>query len=546
MAYVAPDSTVYILSGVECDRNYDHVKWFNSRSEQYNYMIDHRIKSYDKVMYVRDGVFMADAWADDLYSANYIMFRNTAFNDRWFYAFIDSIRWENNRTAEIHYTMDLWQCWWMDCKVGECFVEREHVLDDTIGSNTIPEGIEYGMLEVTSDTDLTEFTKDIVYGVEIVISEEQLSGIQNQPKWFSGKVLGRVFQGAKIGTTTDAESLLDFCQNIITAGYTNTIQQIFTIPKDLAPVNEEGFYAKSPELPEIPVRFHGYRPHNNKLYCAPYSQYLVYSPTGDQMVLDPEKFANRSKRRLSIYGNSGVMPQVTVSPRDYNGVDGRDNTKGFTLNYGVKGSFMYDAYQAELASYGMGETGGWLAKYGTQIFSGIAGAKGVGTPTGVSSGYTPQGIGGYLGGATSALSGVLGAINPVSAITTGISAISNISGVVAQQFKDSHDTSTLAGSSAGNILWSRHLQEVKVQVKQIRKEYARTVDQYFDMFGYKINQVKRPQMEGRPAWNYVKCTNVALTGKIPVDAQQLIKSVMEHGVTFWKTTFHNYSADNSI
>lgn len=537
MAYVTPDSTVYILSGVECDKNYDHVKWFNSKSEQYNYMIDHRIKSYDHVTYVRDGVFMADAWADDLYSANYIMFRNTAFNDRWFYAFIDSIRWENNRTAEIHYTMDLWQCWWMDCKVGECFVEREHVLDDTIGINTIPEGIEYGMLEVSDEETLTDFTKDIVYGIEIVISEEQLSGIENQPKWYGGKVLGRVFQGAKIGTTTDAESLLDFCQNIITAGYTNTIQQIFTIPKDLAPVSEEGFFARSPELPTIPVRFHGYRPHNNKLYCAPYSQYLVYSPTGDKMVLDPEKFKDRSNRRLSIYGNTGVMPQVTVSPRDYNGVDGRDNTQGFTLNYGVKGSFMYDAYQAELASYGTltgleGEPSGLWGGINKYVLPSLQSA-GNAVSGGISGAVSGSATGGIAGGGIGVLGGIAGGF-------------SSIVGAVGQWSKDSHDTSRLNGNSAGNILWSRHLQEIKVQVKQIREEYARTVDQFFDMYGYKVNRVKRPQMEGRPAWNYIKCSNVALTGKVPADAQELIKCVIEHGVTFWKTTFHNYSADNSI
>lgn len=528
MAYVTPDSTVYVLAGVECDKSYDHVKWFNSKSEQYNYMINHRIKSYDNVSYVRDGVVMMDAWADDIYSANYMMFRNTAFNDKWFYAFITEIRWENNRTAEVHYVMDLFQTWWMDCKVGECFVEREHVLDDTIGVNTIPEGLEYGLLKVVNEETVTELTKDVVYGIEIVISEEQLSGIENQPKWFSEKVIGNVFQGAKIGTTTDAESLLDFCQNIITAGYTNTIQQIFTIPKDLAPVNKEGFYAKSPEIPEIPVRFGDYRPHNNKLYCAPYSQYLVYCPTGDKMTLDPEKFADRSKRRLSIYGNTGTMPQITVSPRDYNGVNGRDNTKGFTLNYGVKGSFMYDAYQAEIASYGfqdlpqmsndLAQTLGTFAKYGGNFLS---------TGTNAIAGYGQSGVGGAIG-------------------AIGVGGATSLLNTLAQYSKDSHDTSRLSGSTAGNILWSRHLQEISVQVKQIREEYARTIDEYFDMYGYTVNRVKRPQMDGRPAWNFIKCSNVALTGDVPADAQELIKKVIEHGVTFWKTTFHNYSADNSI
>lgn len=545
MAYVAPDSDVYILAGVECDRNYDHVKWFNSRSEQFNYMVGHRIKSYDHVTYVRDGVFMADAWADDLYSANYIMFRNSAFSDRWFYAFIDSIRWENNRTAEIHYTMDLWQCWWMDCKVGECFVEREHVLDDTVGLHTIPEGIEYGQLEISSTKKLTDFCDNITYGIEIVISDEQLSGIDSQPQWFSGSVLGKVFQGAKIGVTDDPERLIDFCQNIVSAGYTNTIQQIFTIPKVLAPSSATEIYNGQRQLDNVPVRFGDYRPHNNKLYTSPYCEILVYCPDGNQMILHPERFVNRESRWLQFTANKSSMPQVVVTPLGYNGNGNRetDFTRGFTLNYGVKGSFMYDAWQASVASYGFADKFNKLAdtEYMQNVLQTEAqndGFREIGHILDIGAKYLNQGV--------SAVGNAVGLFDGGKNAPSVASVATNIAGTIGQISRDTHDTSTLSGSSGGNVLWSRSLQEVYCQVRQIREEYARIVDGYFDMYGYKVSRVKRPQMEGRPSWNYIRCKNVALTGNVPVDAQELIKSVIEHGVTFWKTTFHNYSADNSI
>lgn len=543
MAYVVPDSIVYILSGVECDKTFDNVKWFNSKSEQFNYMLDHRIKTYDNISYIRDGVIMIDAWADDIYSANYLMFQNSAFTDRWFYAFIDEIRWENNRTAEVHYHIDLWQTWWMDCKVGECFVEREHVLDDTVGLHTIPEGIEYGQLEVSSTKKLTDFCNNIVYGIEIVISDEQLSGIDSQPQWFSGSVLGKVFQGSKIGVTEDPERLIDFCQNIVTAGYTNTIQQIFTIPKVLAPNSASQSYNGQRKLDNVPVRFGDYRPHNNKLYTSPYCEILVYCPDGNQMILHPERFKDRSSRWVQFTGNRTSMPQIVVTPRNYNGddTDDTDFTRGFTINYGQKGSFMYDAWQASVASYGVSDrinkaienAPDWLVnERSSELLNNLGNAintlfkyQGTATSTvsGAIKGGETGGIAGAIGGAASGIAGSLGQIS-----------------------KDTHDTSTLSGSSGGSVLWSRSLQEVFCQVRQIREEYARIVDQYFDMYGYRINRVKRPQMEGRPAWNYIKCKNVALTGKIPADAQELIKSVIEHGVTFWKTDFHNYSADNSI
>lgn len=536
MSYIIPDSIIYILSGVECDRDYNHIKWFNSRAEQQSYMLDHRIKTYDKCYYVRDGVAMIDAWADDIYSANYMMFQNSAFSDRWFYAFITEVRYENNRTAEVHYTIDLWQTWWMDCKIGECFVEREHVLDDRVGLHTIPEGLEYGELNIAKETLLTNFSYQIVYGCEIAISDAQLQPIENQPTWFSGSTLGRVFQGSKLGYTEKPDDMLQFLQNIITAGYSNTILQVFTIPKALSPSANDESLVKYKELPLFPDNFYGYKPHNNKMFCSPYCDYLVYAPTGDNMVLHPELFGD-NKPEIFIRGNKSAQPQVLISPRHYKGISTTDYTKGFTLNYGEKGSFLYDAYQAEIASYGfqnlpqsskeLGETLGTLARYGGGLL-----------------GNTVSAIGGY--GETSAKTGsnMIGAVGAVGAV--GVGGATSILNTLAQYSKDTHDTSRLSGASNGNILWSSQLKDARCQVKMIRAEYARTIDQFFDMYGYRVNRVKRPQMEGRPSWNYIKCKNVALTGKIPVEAEMLIKSVIESGVTFWKTTFHNYSANNKI
>ena len=526
MAYIIPDSIIYILSGVECDRDYNHIKWFNSRAEQQSYMLDHRIKTYDKCYYVRDGVAMIDAWADDIYSANYMMFQNSAFSDRWFYAFITEVRYENNRTAEVHYTIDLWQTWWMDCKIGECFVEREHVLDDRVGLHTIPEGLEYGELVVSEESLLTDFSYNVVYGCEIVISDTQLQPIENQPTWYDKPVLGRVFQGSKIGFSEDPTKLLSFLQSLITAGYQNTIIQVFTIPKELQPTATSGIFVEQKELPEVSKKFGSYTPHNNKLYCSPYSDYLVFAPTGDNMVLHPELF--NGLPTVTIRGNTGTQPQVIISPRKYKGTEATDFSKGFTINYGEKGSFMYDAYQAEIASYGFNNLTssealntflGESAKWGGRVFG--AGSQ---TAYGATAGLK---TGGTVGGVLGSLSGV-----------------GSILDTLAQYSKDTHDTSRLSGASGGSVLWSNQLKDARCYVKHIREEYARTIDQFFDMYGYKVNRVKRPQMEGRPSWNYIKCKNVALTGKIPVDAEMLIKSVIESGVTFWKTTFHNYSANN--
>ena len=49
----------------------------------------------------------------------------------------------------------------------------------------------------------------------------------------------------------------------------------------------------------------------------------------------------------------------------------------------------------------------------------------------------------------------------------------------------------------------------------IKSEYARIIDDYFTMFGYKTNRVKIPNITGRRYWNYVKTVDCNCDGDIP-------------------------------
>ena len=81
----------------------------------------------------------------------------------------------------------------------------------------------------------------------------------------------------------------------------------------------------------------------------------------------------------------------------------------------------------------------------------------------------------------------------------------------------------------------------------IKQEYARIIDDYFSMYGYKVNSVKIPNVTGRSTWNYVKTIDCNITGNIPQQDLQEIKNIFDNGVTFWHSpyTFLNYSATNT-
>lgn len=80
----------------------------------------------------------------------------------------------------------------------------------------------------------------------------------------------------------------------------------------------------------------------------------------------------------------------------------------------------------------------------------------------------------------------------------------------------------------------------------IKEEYAKIIDNFFSMFGYKINEVKIPNITGRPNWNFVKTIDCNITGNFPQNDIQTLKNMFNNGVTFWHNpnTFLDYSQNN--
>ena len=85
--------------------------------------------------------------------------------------------------------------------------------------------------------------------------------------------------------------------------------------------------------------------------------------------------------------------------------------------------------------------------------------------------------------------------------------------------------------------------------KSIKREFAKVIDKFFDMFGYKVNEVKIPNITGRLNWNYVKVLNPNIEGtEIPEFELNEFKAQLENGITFWHNpqTFRDYSQSNNI
>ena len=155
MAYISPNTEVRIYSGVPLDRDYNHTVKQTSLSTQLTVFAPYLKYTLTNLSYQRSGknTIRVSKLADTLYDCNYMAFQNTAFGNKWFYAFIDRVEYINNNTSEITYTIDVMQTWYFDYDLGECYVEREHSETDAAGDNLVPENLDTGELLINQKID---------------------------------------------------------------------------------------------------------------------------------------------------------------------------------------------------------------------------------------------------------------------------------------------------------------------------------------------------------------------------------------------------------
>ncbi len=111
--YIEPKTNIKILKDVPLDTTYEHTLYFNNKIEQTNYFSS-KVK-YNLVNYtyqrVNRGVARVGIDTDALYDCNYMMFQNTAYGTKWFYAFITSVEYHNNGCCDISFEIDVMQTW---------------------------------------------------------------------------------------------------------------------------------------------------------------------------------------------------------------------------------------------------------------------------------------------------------------------------------------------------------------------------------------------------------------------------------------------------
>lgn len=139
-------SKIRICKGIKLDKEYNNV--LNYSSTQMLALCEsqeHLVASANDYSFIRNrGTISTNFNYDDALKCNYMVFQNKDYSNKWFFAFIDDVKYISDGCTEIEYTIDSWTTFFDDWTPDKCFVLREHTNNDTIGANTIPENLQTG------------------------------------------------------------------------------------------------------------------------------------------------------------------------------------------------------------------------------------------------------------------------------------------------------------------------------------------------------------------------------------------------------------------
>lgn len=516
--YIQPNSIVKLLIDIPIDPNQNDTLWFGSPLTQYQYFTEDRrvARTFTSVTYVREnrGKIRVPIKADFIQQVNYMMYQNTSYDNKWFYAFVDKIDYVNDNTTEVTFTIDPIQTWFFEYEIGECFVERETVSDDSRGIHFEPETINVGEYVTNSYNTIGNNFNDTI----IVLAYNTGAAL--------GRIYDKVYSGVKLkGYPNNEIGVVALNREIatITADqkYDNIVG-IYMCPSALLrtqPTPDTGYDIDpsytgkiiSDNFPSINslISLDGYVPHNNKLFTYPYNFFMVDTPDGNSAVYRYEFFKDYEPN-FHIKGNITSPVEITCTPVDYKTNRNLSDVEYRGDRLVLKGFPMCNWSASYFSS--------WLAENSVPRTARI-----VSTTASVISSFARGSVSGGI----------------VTAVSTASDMISDY--IVASNHADLHK----GGITTGSCDFANNNMNFKGGQMSVNRIMAKRIDDYFTAFGYQIAVIKRPSRRNRTRFTYVKTVGASVSGGLPSDDARYISSCYDKGIRFWADTTYvkNYDLD---
>lgn len=533
---MARTGKVIISKGINLDNTYSNVLNY-TENDMLTLMTssEHLMYQNETYSFIREQDNQIDVevpYATCLQS-NYIAFQNPNYSNKWFFAFIKDVKFTSEKNTTISYEIDVFTTWFKTLSVKTCFVEREHVNDDTPGNYTLPEGLELGeFVQSSAPTDLNNYNS----GTYICIQASELIPEITFDSVTKNKIVNGIYQGCYFMIFTESDLASNMIEIYDKKGKGGAIVAVFLVPKAFAIGSVTTAIAGTAEglsyaflVPTSSSTYNtlvedatfsrntsldGYTPKNKKLLTYPFNYFNLSNNSGSNVTMRYEDFASGTPH-FKIIGDLTTGCSIKCVPLNYKKVtDSSGSMKSF--DYGLVGgkyptcSWNSDAYT------------NWLTQ--NSVNNALQTAQGA-TQT-------------MLGMAT---------FNPMM-IQNGINGIVDV-------MRQKHNASFMPDQAKGNIscgdiVYSSGKNVFTAYKLCVRNEVAHSIDEFFTRFGYQVNRVKVPNITGRTYWNYVKIgTGEDIgNGDVPNKFKDTLNQIFRNGTTIWHShdNIGNFNLNNTI
>lgn len=521
--YVQPSGIIKLYRGVPLSPDHADVLYITSEEQALNYLYNYSAREFTQESYTRGeaGVLKVKESADNLMLYNYLSWANNWPNGqkKYFFAFITSVNYINNNCTAIEFIVDNYMTWFPHLQLGQCFVEREIPASDKIGEHTLDEGLETGDL-VNSFHTTYDFGEDLYY-----LFQASTDKYGNPHTRIVNGIACPLYMFTEPVGTTDLEQIVNYYHgtNAYSTDPPNTnnpdnMISINLIPKFLADqvgtssaISQDVYhFAREMELDN-------YVPRNKKLFCYPYSRICVSNNSGTVTEYRWELFSDPQDPivEFDIIGTTMGNPSILCYPEDYDRVDEKyDNAIAMTNFPPIP--WINDTYKAFIAQNKANIVSSII---GTVM--GTAGAAGATVSTGFKSAKE-------AGGVASSIGGTLGVIGSMA------SPVQNVLSIMTEQKAHQFAPETVANLAQSDMimLLAKRMRFDFYNVT-LKREVARSIDEFFDAFGYACRRIKVPDIHARQSWSYVKTAGCILKGSAPADAKADIIKMFDNGIRVW-------------
>lgn len=563
MAYVFPNTTVKLLQNVRLDPSYQNTIYFLSATTQYNYFSAKAKYTLSNLSYQRTGrgIIRVGLPESGLHDCSYLMFQNSAYENKWFYAFITDTEYVNDNTSDVFYVIDEIQTWLFEMTLLPSMIERNHVTsqEDVIGSNINPEPVQ--LMELVYSITTAEGTPanvNLIKGFGDCVAVAQIADARSSLETNYLTKYDANFSGAilyKYHLTTGGVQAL---RSLLTAfeQRPDAVLGVYLVPN--ACFGNTTFNdGDACTFGQIGAEFGGvlchhlngtesfgsYVPKNKKLYTYPYNMYEVYTNEGQKMKLRYEFCQNRDVR-IDIDTTITLPVQIVVRPTNYKGY-GSVTPSGYsrccdeqlTLSNFPLCSWTNDYWSSWISQNALPLAVGTALTMGGAIAGSMMNLPAATlTPAGE---VTQSKIGHFMqldpnkqkhskwfdyspeesqpGGGDILLQGLPNAANALQSMYQA--------SIHADQFRGSANTNQcdVAHGLIGVYGHRAHIPE----------QQARMIDDFFEKYGYAIGRIGDIRRQVRNHWTYVKTQGCNIAGNCPASSIAFVKKLYDRGITWW-------------